>query len=104
MGNKHWEDMDFGITNLDDHDIFLGYDWLQHHNPEINWQTREINFSRCPMKCQHKERICKSEISMDIKIKESLEKEKKHWTEIAPPEYHDFPEVFKDAVFEKLPI
>ena len=40
---------------------------------------------------------------MDIKIKESLGKEKKHWKEIVPQEYHDFPEVFKDAVFEKLP-
>jgi len=28
MGKVHWESMDFGITNLDNHDIFLGYDWL----------------------------------------------------------------------------
>ena len=35
MGKKHREEMDFGITKLDDHDIFLGYDWLMEHNPEI---------------------------------------------------------------------
>ena len=26
MGKVHWEEMDFGITKLDDHDIFLGFD------------------------------------------------------------------------------
>ena len=102
MGKVHWESMDFGITNLDDHDIFLRYDWLQHHNPEIDWVTGEIKFSHCPKKCHHKERIRQSDISMDIKIKESLGKEKKHWKEIIPQEYHDFPEVFEDVVFEKL--
>jgi hypothetical protein len=28
MGKIHWEEMDFGITKLDNHDIFLGFDWL----------------------------------------------------------------------------
>ena len=55
MGNKHWEEMDFGITQLDDHDIFLGYDWLMQHNPEINWKTGAIRFSRCPEECQSME-------------------------------------------------
>ena len=42
MGSQHWEEMDFGITQLDDHDIFLGYDWLLEHNPEINWKMGGI--------------------------------------------------------------
>src|ERR1700733_9918066 len=45
MGKIHWEKMDFGITKLDDHDIFLGFDWLMEHNPEINWKTGGIRFS-----------------------------------------------------------
>jgi len=28
MRNVHWEKWIFGITKLDGHDIFLGYDWL----------------------------------------------------------------------------
>jgi len=38
------EEMDFGITKLDGHDIFLGYDWLMEHNPEINWKTGAFGF------------------------------------------------------------
>ena len=52
MGQKHWEEVDFGITKLDDHDIFLGYDWLAQHNPEINWSTGGIRFSRCSEECE----------------------------------------------------
>ena len=32
-------------------DIFIGHDWLQHHNPEIDWQDKKIKFSRCPGVC-----------------------------------------------------
>jgi len=31
--------------------VFLGYDWLEKHNPEIDWKKRKINFTRCPMDC-----------------------------------------------------
>jgi len=103
MGIKHWEEMDFGITKLDDHDIFLGYDWLVHHNPEINWKTGGIQFSRCPEQCQRMEQFRQSDISMDIKITEHLAKEKKDWKEIIPTCYHGFPEVFEETVFNKLP-
>src|ERR1700733_11876785 len=57
MGKIHWEKMDFGITKLDDHDIFLGFDWLMEHNPEINWKTGGIRFSRCPDKCKEMEKF-----------------------------------------------
>ena len=35
-------------------DIFLGYDWLVKHNPEINWKNRMITFTRCPESCTMK--------------------------------------------------
>src|SRR5882757_3366778 len=95
--------MDFGITELEGHDIFLGYDWLQYHNPEINWKTGAICFSRCPNTCGELERFHRSNILMDIKISEHLSKGKKDWKEIVPESYHAFPEVFKDGVFENLP-
>jgi len=37
--------MVLGITKMD---IFLDYDWLEKHNPEINWKKRTINFTRYP--------------------------------------------------------
>src|SRR5882757_8755855 len=103
MGDKHWEDMDFGITELEGHDVFLGYNWLQHHNLEINWKTGTIRFSRCPDICDKLERFCRSDISMDIKISEHLSKAKKNWKEIVPEVYHAFPEVFEDKIFKNLP-
>ena len=32
-------------------DIFIGHDWLQHHNLEIDWQDKKIKFSQCPRSC-----------------------------------------------------
>jgi len=31
------------VTNLGNHDLFLGYDWLQKHNPTINWKDSLIS-------------------------------------------------------------
>jgi len=35
------------VTNLGNHDLFLGYDWLQKHNPTINWKDSLINLQNC---------------------------------------------------------
>ena len=34
--------------------MFLGYDWLVKHNPEVNWKNRTIKFTRCPESCMMK--------------------------------------------------
>jgi hypothetical protein len=31
--------------------IFLGHDWLTHHNPNIDWRRGSVAFSRCPESC-----------------------------------------------------
>src|SRR3981189_618635 len=31
--------------------MILGFTWLREHNPEINWQTKEVRMSRCPPQC-----------------------------------------------------
>jgi hypothetical protein len=36
----------------------LGYSWLQKHNPEINWETKEVRMTRCPTGC----RTCREEL------------------------------------------
>ncbi len=45
----HAECIDLAITDLKDHDIFLGHDWLARHNPLINWQTVENDLRTMPM-------------------------------------------------------
>ena len=40
------------VMDLNGIDIFLGYDQLFKHNPEVNWNTRTIQFTRYPKKCR----------------------------------------------------
>ena len=35
-------------------DIFLGYDWLVKHNPEVNWEKGIIQFMKCLRICRTK--------------------------------------------------
>ena len=32
------------ISNLSTHPIFLGYNWLKKHNPQINWKVKTLQF------------------------------------------------------------
>ena len=32
--------------------MILGYTWLNDHNLEVNWQTREVQMNRCPPRCE----------------------------------------------------
>jgi len=34
--NGHKEQLEAAITDLNETDMFLGYDWLVKHNPEVN--------------------------------------------------------------------
>ena len=47
--------MEFGVSNLGTSDVFLGHDWLKHHNPEIDWKGKMIQFNRCPGSCYKEE-------------------------------------------------
>jgi gag-polyprotein putative aspartyl protease len=51
QNNYHEERSEFYITAIGDHDIILGTDWLNAHNPEVNWTTSQLSFTRCPDTC-----------------------------------------------------
>jgi len=34
--NRHKETLEAVVTDLNGMDMFLGYDWLVKHNPEVN--------------------------------------------------------------------
>src|SRR6202041_2252875 len=48
---RHVEKIQFTVTTISGHDIFLGYDWLVQHNPDINWEKAVISMTRCPPSC-----------------------------------------------------
>jgi len=43
----HRELIQLSVTNIGNHDIFLEYDWLQKHNPTINWKELSISLDKC---------------------------------------------------------
>jgi hypothetical protein len=48
--------------------LILGYNWLQNHNPEINWQTKDVKMSRCPLQCS----TCRVEDKRDAKMRKLM--------------------------------
>ena len=50
--NRHKEHIDTVVMDLNGIDMFLGYDWLVKHNPEVNWNSGMIQFIRCPNECK----------------------------------------------------
>jgi len=50
--NRHKERIDAAVTDLNSNDMFLGYDWLVKHNPEIDWNKGVMKFTRCPRLCK----------------------------------------------------
>jgi len=45
--NGHKEQIDVVVMDLNGIDMFLGYDWLVKHNPEIDWSKGIMQFMRC---------------------------------------------------------
>jgi len=40
------------VSSLGRQSMILDYTWLKDHNPEVNWQTREVQMNRCPPRCE----------------------------------------------------
>ena len=52
--NRHIEQLEAAVTDLDGMNMFLGHDWLVKHNSEVNWKNGTIWFTRCPGHCTMK--------------------------------------------------
>jgi len=48
----HSERTFLAVSSLGRQNMILGYTWLKDHNPEVNWQTREVQMNRCPPQCK----------------------------------------------------
>ena len=40
--NRHKEHIETAVVDLNRTDMFLGYNWLVKHNPEVNWKEGKI--------------------------------------------------------------
>jgi hypothetical protein len=61
---NHSEHTQLAVTRLGKQSLILGYNWLRNHNPEINWQIKDVKMSRCPVQCS----TCRVEDKHDAKI------------------------------------
>src|SRR5882757_3964285 len=51
--DDHEELIDLYISNIQKHNIYLGYEWLEFHNPTINWHAGSIKLDCCPASCRN---------------------------------------------------
>jgi hypothetical protein len=65
---NHSEHTQLAVTHLGKQSLILGYNWLRNHNPEINWQTKGVKMSRCPLQCS----TCRVEDKCDAKMRKSM--------------------------------
>ncbi|SJL01029.1 uncharacterized protein ARMOST_04345 [Armillaria ostoyae] len=129
----HVERMELAVTNLGDATMFLGYDWLQRHNPIVNWETGDVSLVRCNCRkvpfrlpdedpearwgeeVQEGDRILMVDISEAVRVwamgsksnelaaEANKQKESKTYKEIVPEWIQDFDSVFSKEKFDKLP-
>jgi hypothetical protein len=64
---NHLKRTQLAVTRLGKQSLILGYNWLRNHNPEINWQTKNVKMSRCPLQCS----TCRVEDKREAKIRKS---------------------------------
>jgi len=108
--NRHTEQLKAVVTDLDGMDMFLGYDWLVKHNPEVNWKNGTIQFTRCLGHCTMKHEDIwfntRRQMAMD-KIEQDNSEISKEPDKTNPKDLPDyirpFTYLFNKKKFEKLP-
>ena len=89
--------------------IFLDYNWLVKHNPEVNWKNKTIKFIRCPrsykMEYQNikfknrRTQTIETTVQDNSEIKKELNKTN---LEDLPKYIQSFTYLFNKKKFEKL--
>lgn len=124
--DDHIETVRLMVTKLTT-PIFLGHDWLQKHNPTIDWTNGNVSFNRCTKSCEmsqierigmvridlwlakKEERIARSltgrlrGLAQELAIQQNMNKANQTFEEVVPEHYHDFKDVFEESTFDALP-
>ena len=78
---SHVERMRIDVCDLGKTDVILEMPWLQAHNPEINWETREVKMTRCLLLCGRNTKLKEEKRRKRVKRVATLEEEKMvRWT------------------------
>ena len=104
------EQLEAVVTDLNGISMFLGYDWLVKHNPEVNQKNRTIWFTRCLGSCKMKHQ----DIEFKTRRIQAMENKEQNNSKIGKepdttnpkdlPDYiQPFIYLFNKKKFEKLP-
>jgi len=116
----HMERMRMNVCNLRKTEVILGMLWLAAHNPEINWETREVKMMRCPPLCggksQKKEKVKRVATEEEEKIvhwmiddkedwgkEEEMEKDYRKIEEMVPKKFLKWRKVFGKVKSKRMP-
>ena len=90
--------------------MFLGYNWLVKHNPEVNWKNRTIKFTRCPESCKMKHQNIEFKTRRTQAIEATAQDNSKIRKELDKTNPKDLPDyiwpsthLFNKNKFKKLP-
>ena len=101
---QHQERMEPLIVNLgNETEMLIGIDWLEVHNPSIDWRSGEVKFNRCPPECKVRhgtfsiKKVAPTEPSKDDKDDNGV------WKGIKPDYVKNYGPLFEKKNFDKLP-
>ena len=102
---NHSEKMSFLVAETGGKfDLVFGHDWLVDHNPEINWISGKLSFTRCTDHCSRSSQISlRAMETISQKLFREYQEQQGHKTSTLPPEYQEFASVFEKKEFDKLP-
>ena len=63
------------ICDLERTEVILGMPWLAVHNPEIDWEKREVKMTRCLPLYGRNQEIGKSKVKKQVKREEKPDEE-----------------------------
>ena len=97
---EHSEIICLAVTTLASSNIFLRYDWLTKHNPEIDWGQGTVSFTRCPDSCS----MSFEEIEAYPDVPEYLRRTDDDPTPVftIPSYLEEYKDVFSEESFEQL--
>ena len=86
------------VTTLVSSNIFLGYDWLTKHNPEIDWGQGTVSFTKCLDSCS----MSFEEIEAYPDVLEYLRRTNNDSTSVftIPSYLKEYKDVFSEESFE----
>jgi len=96
----HVERVRMDIYNLGKTEVILGMLWLAAHNPEIDWEKREVRMTRCPSICGKK----KQEEERKKVKKAEKDKDEEVLRKLVPKRFWRWKKVFRKKELERMPV